>query len=77
MEKYFSQVPGDEPKPKANKVLELNPNHNVFTALKNAYDTDKEKAEKLAKILYTQAILIAGLPVENPVEYCDLVCGLF
>ncbi|MEF2919224.1 MAG: molecular chaperone HtpG [Acutalibacteraceae bacterium] len=77
MEKYFSQVPGDEPKPKANKVLELNPNHTVFTALKNAYDTDKEKAEKLAKILYTQAILIAGLPVENPVEYCDLVCGLF
>ncbi len=77
MEKYFSQIPGDEPKPKASKVLELNPDHSVFTALKEAYNTNKEKAEKLVKILYTQAILIAGLPVENPVEYCELVCNLF
>lgn len=77
MEKYFAQMAGEEPKPKANKVLELNPDHKVFTALKNAYNTDKDKAEKLAKILYTQAILVAGLPVENPVEYCDLVCDLF
>lgn len=77
MEKYFAQMAGEEPKPKANKVLELNPDHKVFTALKNAYNTDKDKAEKLAKILYTQAVLVAGLPVENPVEYCDLVCDLF
>lgn len=77
MEKYFAQMPGDEPKPKADKVLELNADHAVFVALKNAYENDKEKAEKLAKILYNQAVLIAGLQVENPVEYCDLVCELF
>lgn len=77
MEKYFAQMPGDEAKPKADKVLELNADHAVFNALKNAYENDKEKAEKLAKILYNQAVLIAGLQVENPVEYCDLVCELF
>lgn len=77
MEKYFSQMPGDEPKPKASKVLELNADHAVFEALKNAYNSDKAKAEKLSKILYNQALLIAGLSVENPVEYCDLVCSLF
>lgn len=75
--KIFSQMPGDEPKPKASKVLELNADHAVFEALKNAYNSDKAKAEKLSKILYNQALLIAGLSVENPVEYCDLVCSLF
>ena len=37
---------------------------------------DKEKAEKYAKILYTQAVIIAGLPVEDPSDYADLVCSL-
>lgn len=77
MEKYFAQVPGDEPKPKAEKVLELNAESSAFEALKTAYSNDKPKAEKLAKILYNQSLLIAGLPIENPVEYCDLVCELF
>ncbi|MEE0929734.1 MAG: molecular chaperone HtpG [Acutalibacteraceae bacterium] len=77
MEKYFAQMPGDEPKPKADKVLELNADHAVFNTLRTAYESDKEKAEKLAKILYNQAVLIAGLQIENPVEYCDLVCELF
>lgn len=77
MEKYFSQTPGDEPKPKASKVLELNADHPAFEALKNAYESDKEKAGKLAEILYNQGLLIAGLPLEKPVEYCDLVCSLF
>lgn len=77
MEKYFAQVPGDEPKPKAEKVLELNAENSAFEALKTAYNNDKPKAEKLAKILYNQSLLIAGLPIENPVEYCDLVCELF
>lgn len=77
MEKYFSQTPGGEPKPKASKVLELNADHPAFEALKNAYESDKEKAGKLAEILYNQGLLIAGLPLEKPVEYCDLVCSLF
>ena len=78
MEKYFAQMPGDEPKPKADKVLELNAQHSAFQTLKEAYDNDnKSKAEKLAKILYGQALLIAGLTLDNPVEYCDMVCELF
>ena len=77
MEKYFAQIPGSEPKPKADKVLELNAEHGAFEALKNAFGSDKFKAEKLAKILYSQAALIAGLQIDNPVEYCDLVCELF
>lgn len=76
MEKYFAQIPGDQEKPKAEKVLELNPDHPVFEVLKNAYETDKDKAEKLAKILNVQARLIAGLPVEDAVGYCELVCEL-
>ncbi len=77
MEKYFVQIPGSEPKPKADKVLELNAEHGAFEALKNAFASDKPKAERLAKILYSQAALIAGLQIDNPVEYCDLVCELF
>ncbi len=77
MEKYFAQIPGSEPKPKADKVLELNAEHGAFEALKNAFASDKPKAERLAKILYSQAALISGLQIDNPVEYCDLVCELF
>ena len=77
MEKYFAQMPGDDPKPTASKVLELNADHKTFNALKTAYSNDKEKAEKIAKILYAQSLLIAGLQIEDPVAYCDLVCELF
>ena len=74
MEKYFAMMPGDEPKPKAEKVLELNPEHPVFAVLKEAYENDKEKAEKIAKVLHTSARLIAGLPVSDAVDFCDTVC---
>ena len=75
-EKYFASVPGDEMKPKAVKVLELNASHKAFAALKDAYKIDKEKARNYAQLLYNQALLIAGLPIEDPVAYCDLVCAL-
>jgi molecular chaperone HtpG len=77
MEKYFAQMPGDEEqKPKAQRVLELNASHPVFEKLKALYDTDKDKAEKLCKVLYAQATLIAGLPIEDPTEYTELICDL-
>ena len=57
-------------------VLELNADSNAFAAMKNAMSTDKELAAKYAKILYDQALLIAGLPLEDPSEYSDLVCSL-
>jgi len=77
MEKYFKSIPGgEEMAAKAEKVLELNPNHRVLEALKAAFESDKEKATKYAKILYAQSLLIAGLDIENPAEYADMVCEL-
>lgn len=75
MEKYFAQMNTDQ-NIKANKVLELNAEHPMFKTLNSAFETDKEKATKLSKILYAQAALIAGFPIENPTEYTDLVCDL-
>ena len=69
-------MPGEQEKPKAEKVLELNPEHPVFEALKDAFQNDKEKAAKMAKILGAQARLIAGLPIDDAVGYCDLVSEL-
>ena len=78
MEKYFSSIPGGEgPKVKAERVLELNGGHPVFAALKEAYNTDKEKAAGYAKILYDMALLIAGIPVEDPTALSQEVWKLF
>lgn len=75
MEKYFDMMPGTD-KPKAERVLELNAAHSSFAALKNAFDSDKEKAAKYAEVLYSQALLIAGLPIEDPAYYTELVSSL-
>ena len=69
-------MPDDGPKPKAEKVLELNPEHKVFEKLKEAYETDKERAEKIAKVLYCNARLIAGLPIDNAVEFSDIIAEI-
>lgn len=75
MEKYFAKMK-TEGTMKAQKVLELNGEHKMFEALKDAFANDKEKAAKLTKLLYSQALLIAGFSLENPTEYADLVCSL-
>ena len=61
---------------KAERVLELNASHSAFKALEEAVANDKDKAAKYARILLAQAQLIAGLTLENPSEYADLVCEL-
>jgi molecular chaperone HtpG len=61
---------------KAERVLELNPDAPVFAALKESITADPEKAKKYAELLYAQALLIAGLPLEDPAGYSDLVCSL-
>lgn len=77
VEKYYAQMPGVENKPKTSKVLELNPDNPAFEALKTAFAAeDKDKAAKYAEILFNQALLIAGLPLEDATHYCDLVCSL-
>ena len=75
MEKYMAAAQ-PEAHIKAERVLEINAAHPAVTALIANMTADKEKAEKYAKILYTQAVIIAGLPVEDPSEYADMVCSM-
>lgn len=75
MEKYFNSVQPDSGM-KAQRVLELNMSHPAVKAMEGAVQTDIEKAKKYAELLYSQALLIAGLPIENPGEYADLVSSL-
>ena len=78
MEKYFAMMKNETAmKIKAQRVLELNSENHAFIALKEAFASDKERATKLSKILHSQALLIAGLPLENAAEYTELICELF
>ena len=75
MEKYFQSVQPDSTI-KADRILELNVEHPVFAALEAAVTADPDKAKKYAELLYDQALLIAGLPLDDPSGYTDLVCEL-
>ena len=75
MEKYFNSVQ-PEAGMKAQRVLELNLSHDAVKKMEALIQTDIDKARKYAEVLYCQALLIAGLPLENPSEYTDLVCSL-
>ena len=76
MEKVLSKQPGSEDV-KSDKVLELNVNHPVFAALKAAQEAgDTEKLNKYSALLYAQAQLIEGLPVDDPAAYAEAVCSL-
>ena len=79
MEKYFRDLPGvpEAERVKAKRVLELNGAHPAFAALEKAYKEDKPRAARLAMVLLAQAQLIAGLPLEDPAAYTELVCELF
>ena len=77
MEKVLSSMPQNENQDvKAQKVLELNASHPIFEKLRDLYDTDKDKLKEYTKLLYSQALLIEGLTVEDPVEFANLICGL-
>lgn len=77
MEKVLNSMPqNDGQKVKAEKALEINPNHPIFEKLKSLYDTDKDKLKDYTKLLYDQALLIEGMSIENPVEFANLVCDL-
>ncbi|WP_088104906.1 molecular chaperone HtpG [Halalkalibacter urbisdiaboli] len=75
MEKVLKAMP-DNQNIKADKILEINSNHNVFQSLKAAYDHDAEKFNLYTNLLYNQARLIEGLPVEDPVEFTNHVCKI-
>jgi molecular chaperone HtpG len=73
MEKILAAMP-DNQNIKADKVLEINKNHEVFQSLKDAFDNDKEKLNLYTKLLYNQALLIEGLPIQDPVEFTNDIC---
>ena len=76
MEKVLRKMPNGEGM-ESTKVLELNPTHPVFAALKAAKEAgDSDKVAKYAELLYDQALLIEGLPLEDPVAYAQMVCEL-
>lgn len=77
MEKVLNAMPqNDGNKVKAEKALEINPNHPIFEKLKELYANDKDKLKDYAKLLYDQALLIEGMSIDNPVEFANLVCEL-
>lgn len=75
MEKVLNAMPNNG-RINADKVLEINTKHNVFKALQDAYENDKDKLELYTHLLYNQALLIEGLPVEDPVGFSDSICKI-
>ena len=76
MEKYFAAVQPDL-NMKAQRILEINVDHPAFITFETARITEPEKAKKYVEILYNQACLIAGLPIDDPSAYTDLLCSLW
>lgn len=75
MERVLSEMPlGTETK--ADRILELNPDHPVFETMKGLRQSDPELFERYAKLLYNQALLVAGLKIDNPAEFSRLICEL-
>jgi len=75
MERVLNSMPNSEGV-KADKVLEINVNHQVFKAIKEAYENDKDKLNLYTDLLYNQALLVEGLPIADPVEFTNNICKL-
>ena len=75
MEKVLNAMPIDQ-KVSSEKVLEINANHKIFEKLQNLFASDKDMVKTYMNVLYNQALLIEGLPIENPVEYANDICNL-
>ncbi|MDR0356989.1 MAG: molecular chaperone HtpG [Clostridiales Family XIII bacterium] len=75
MEKVLNSMPTGD-KVKAERILEINADHGILTALKNAYEKDKDSVKTYAAILYDQALLMEGLPIDDPAAFSNAVCDL-
>jgi len=75
MEKTLNALPHNQ-NIKAEKVLEINPNHDVFKALIKAFEQDKERLNLYTDLLYNQALLIEGLPIDDPVAFSNNMCKI-
>ncbi|MBP1905133.1 molecular chaperone HtpG [Paenibacillus turicensis] len=75
MEKILNAMPNNQ-EVKADKVLEINVNHDIFASLQQAFEHDKEKLNLYTNLLYNQALLIEGLPVQDPVQFTNDICKI-
>ncbi len=75
MEKILNSMPNSQ-NIKANKVLEINISHEVFQSLKEAFENDQDKLNLYTSLLYNQALLIDGLPINDPVEFTNNICKI-
>ena len=75
MEKVMNAMPTNNTV-NAEKILEINENHKIAKTLQDLYETDKEKLKEYSKVLYAQARLIEGLPVDNQTEITNLICDI-
>ena len=75
MEKVLNSMPNSQ-NIKADKVLEINTDHDIFKSLKAAFENDKDKLKLYADILYNQALLIEGLTISDPVEFTNNICKI-
>lgn len=75
MEKVLNAAPTGQ-KVSADRILELNSSHAVFETMRKLYDSNKDKLKEYASLLYAQALLIEGMPIEDPVAFSNAVCNL-
>ncbi|MBS5000902.1 molecular chaperone HtpG [Holdemania filiformis] len=75
MEKVLNQMPNQN-EVKAGKILEINPDHDIFTTLQKIYDKHPELMDEYTDLLYTQAMLIEGYKIDDPIAYANQVCDL-
>lgn len=75
MEKVLNAMPTDQ-KVKADKILEINPDHPILEKLKSLYESDKDKLAMYSDVLYNQALLIEGMSIEDPVDFSNKICEL-
>jgi molecular chaperone HtpG len=76
MEKVLAAMPGASSMMKAEKVLEINPDHPLFKALEKVYAENKTQVKNYADLLYSQALLIEGFKLEDPIEFSNKMCEL-
>ncbi len=77
MEKVLNSMPGvGDNKVTAQKVLEINTDHKIYTTMKEMFDTNQDKLKKYASVLFNSALLIEGLPVDDPVAFSESICEL-
>ena len=75
MEKVLNSLPNAD-KVTAKRVLEINSAHPIFQTLCGLYESDQEKLKQYTSLLYNQALLIEGMPIDDPAEFSNAICGL-